>query len=326
MRGGWARSGGGAVGDGVADGGLVGVGDLRGVFDFVGLEAAVERPFCDGEGMETPVHPPGAQKGVVVQDDVLAGRPTFPPVHRGFFEEEGEWDLEGEIALPVFCLNCFVVLQDGSAVCRVKAAHGPVGKLHVVPEEGEVEELTRADIEQLRTKQGNEILFLDELLDFLEDKSGLYVEFEMKTHPASSYPEERLAEYCDKLYRQVMAKRPADALYLFTSSDYRGLRYLQSHYPDAELLLITPKPCNQETIDLCKAFGIKRLGATMDGTSRESVRKAHEAGIIVSLWPGQSVEDFMLGVYLGCDFMCTDVPLRVKQWATEKTPWINVRY
>lgn len=191
---------------------------------------------------------------------------------------------------------------------------------------GEVEELTRADIEQLRTKQGNEILFLDELLDFLEDKPSLYVEFEMKTHPASSYPEERLAEYCDKLYRQVMAKRPADALYLFTSSDYRGLRYLQSHYPDAELLLITPKPCNQETIDLCKAFGIKRLGATMDGTSRESVRKAHEAGIIVSLWPGQSVEDFMLGVYLGCDFMCTDVPLRIKQWATEKTPWINVRY
>lgn len=191
---------------------------------------------------------------------------------------------------------------------------------------GEVEELTRADIERLRTKQGNKILFLDELLDFLKDKSGLYVEFEMKTHPASAYPEERLAEYCDKLYNRVMAKRPADALYVFTSSDYRGLRYLQAHYPDAELLLITSKPCNQETIDLCKALGIKRLGATMNGTSRENVRKAHKEGLIVSLWPGQSVEDFMLGVYLECDFMCTDVPLRVKQWATEKTPWIKVRY
>lgn len=64
----------------------------------------------------------------------------------------------------------------------------------------------------------------------------------------------------------------------------------------------------------------------MNGTSRESVRQAHKAGLIVSLWPGQSIEDFMLGAYLGCDYMCTDIPIKLKNWIAENTPWIKVKY
>lgn len=191
---------------------------------------------------------------------------------------------------------------------------------------GTVEEKTEAEIRQLATKQGNKMMFLDELLEFLKGKEGLYVEFEMKTKPVELYPEERLHAYCDKLYDAVMAVKPADAVFVFTSGDYRGLRYLQAKHPDVDLLLITSKPCNDETIDLCKAMGIKRMGATMDGTSRKAVKKAHKEGLIVSLWPGQSVEDFMLGAYLGCDYMCTDVPIEVKGWLAEKAPWIKVKY
>ena len=192
--------------------------------------------------------------------------------------------------------------------------------------QGAVEEKTADEIRQLKTKGGNDILFLDELLDFLQDKPGLYVEFELKSNPVTLYPEDRLAEYCDKLYKAVMEKRPEDAVYVFTSSDYRGLRYLQTQYPGVDLLMITGKPCNDETIALCKSLGIKRLGATMNGTSRESVQKAHKEGLTVSLWPGLSVDDFMLGAYLGCDYMCTDIPIEVKQWITEKTPWLKVKY
>nr|WP_289088381.1 glycerophosphodiester phosphodiesterase [uncultured Alistipes sp.] len=186
---------------------------------------------------------------------------------------------------------------------------------------GTVEEKTEAEIRQLATKQGNKMMFLDELLEFLKGKEGLYVEFEMKTKPVELYPEERLHAYCDKLYDAVMAVKPADATFVFTSGDYRGLRYLQAKHPDVDLLLITSKPCNDETIDLCKAMGIKRMGATMDGTSRKAVKKAHKEGLIVSLWPGQSVEDFMLGAYLGCDYMCTDVPMEDKGGGGEKPRW-----
>ncbi len=190
---------------------------------------------------------------------------------------------------------------------------------------GKVEEQTAEEIRRLKTKKGNDILFLDDLLDFLRDKPGLYVEFEMKTDP-TLYPEERLNEFCDKIYKAVTEKRPADADYLFTSFDYRGLRYLQSKHKGVDMLLISGKPCNDETIALCKAHGIKRLGVTMNGTSRESVRKAHKEGLIVSLWPGHTVDDFVLGAYLGCDYMCTDIPVSLKKWITEKTPWLKVKY
>lgn len=188
-------------------------------------------------------------------------------------------------------------------------------------------ELTTADaIRKLRTKKGNKLIFIDELLDFLKDIDGLYVEFELKTSPVNLYPEERLHEYCDKLYKAVMASRPADAEYVFTSSDYRGLRYLQQKYPGVDLLMISSKPCNDETIDLALALGIKRIGCTMDGTSRKAVKKAHEKGLTVSLWPGYTTDDFMLGAYLGADFMCTDIPIQLKKFHAEKAPWLNVKY
>lgn len=191
---------------------------------------------------------------------------------------------------------------------------------------GTVELTTAAEIRKFRTKKGNEILFIDELLDFLKDIDGLYVEFELKTSPIKLYPEDRLQKYCDKLYKAVMKSRPADAEYVFTSSDYRGLRYLQQKYPGVDLLMISSKPCNDETIDLALALGIKRIGCTMDGTSRKAVKKAHDKGLTVSLWPGQSTADFMLGAYLGADFMCTDIPIEVKNFLAEKAPWIKVKY
>ena len=193
--------------------------------------------------------------------------------------------------------------------------------------EGVVEEMTEAQIRKARTKKGNKVMFLDELMDWLDSKGDVtYVEFELKTSPVDLYPEERLREYCDKLYERVMRNKPAAATYLFTSGDYRGLRYLQQKYPGVQMLLITGKPCNEETIALCKAMGIDRLGATMDGTSRAAVKKAHEQGLIVSLWPGQSVADAMLGIYLGADFLCTDIPVEVKEYMTAKAPWVKAVY
>ena len=191
---------------------------------------------------------------------------------------------------------------------------------------GIVEEKTADELRALVTKKGSKLTFLPELLEWLKDKEGLYVEFEMKTKPVNLYPEERLHAYCDQLYAMVMADKPADAEYVFTSSDYRGLRYLQQKYPGVDLLMITSKPLNEWTIRMAKALGIDRIGAKMPGTTREAVKKAHKEGLTVSLWPGYTTADFVLGAYLGADFMCTDIPLAVKKFAEEQTPWLNVKY
>lgn len=191
---------------------------------------------------------------------------------------------------------------------------------------GNVEDKTLAQLRELRTKQGNPIVTLDELLDFLKDKENLYVEFEMKTKPTRLYPQKRLEKYCDLLYEKVMAAKPADADYVFTSSDLRGLKYLKKKHPDVDLLMITTTPCNDAAIKKCKNLGIKRLGAQLNGTSREDIQKAHKAGLAVSLWPGQSFDDFVLGTYLGADYLCTDIPIEVKNRATETMPWVDAVY
>ena len=191
---------------------------------------------------------------------------------------------------------------------------------------GAVEEKTLAELQGLRTKQGNHMLTLDELLAFLKGKKGLYVEFEMKTTPASLYPDSVLERYVDKLYAKVSAAQPVDALFLFTSSDERALRLMQQRHPDAQLLFITSKPVCRETIERCVALGIPRIGAKMEGTSREAVALAHKQGLTVSLWPGKSVADFMLGVFLGADYLCTDVPLAQKRWQQRNARYLNVKY
>lgn len=191
---------------------------------------------------------------------------------------------------------------------------------------GAVEEKTWKEIQALDTKGGHKILTLDELLKFLRPLKGLYVEFELKTKPENLYPEDRLHEYCDKLYKAVMKNKPEDADYIFTSSDCRGLIYLQQKYPGVKLLMITGRPVCEATIKQCKALGIDRIGATMDGTSRKAVKDAHKQGLIVSLWPGQSVNDLMLGAYLGADYLCTDIPIEYMKFAAEKAPWLNIKY
>lgn len=191
---------------------------------------------------------------------------------------------------------------------------------------GILEQKTAAEIKKLKTKKGNPVLTFEELIKFLDGKDNLYVEFELKSSPQELYPQERLEEYVEKVYQGVQKIHTKNSDLLFTSSDYRGLRYLQEKHPDAKLLLIVSKPISDETITLAKTTGITRLGCTMSGTSREMVKKAHDAGLIVSLWPGQSVEDFMYGAYVGADYMCTDVPLTVKDWITKNAPWLKVTY
>ncbi len=192
---------------------------------------------------------------------------------------------------------------------------------------GILEEKTLKELMALDTKKGNKMMTLDEFMDFLKTcrEDGMYIEFELKTKPVELYPQERLEAFCDKLYKTVMTFKPEGATYLFTSSDYRGLRYLMEKY-DAECLMISSMPVNDTTIEMAKALGITRIGCRMPGTSKEMVEKAHKEGLTVSLWPSKTIESFVLGCYLGADFLCTDIPIETKKTMEEKFPWINIIY
>lgn len=178
---------------------------------------------------------------------------------------------------------------------------------------GRIEQLSSAYIHTISTKAGNPVPFLEDILDFFKTCEGLYVEFEMKTNQ-EFYPEELLHKYCEDVYSMVMAAKPKDALFVFTSFDPRPLLYLRAHHPDAEVMYITGKPCSHETVDLCKALGINRLAATVNASSRESVKYAHQNGLLVSLWPGEKCADSHMAFLMGSDYLCTDIPLELMQY------------
>ena len=178
---------------------------------------------------------------------------------------------------------------------------------------GRIEQLSSAYIRTISTKAGNPVPFLEDILDFFKTCEGLYVEFEMKTNQ-EFYPEELLHKYCEDVYAMVTAAKPKDALFVFTSFDPRPLLYLRAHHPDAEVMYITGKPCSHETVDLCKALGINRLAATVNASSRESVKYAHQNGLLVSLWTGEKCADSHMDFMMGSDYLCTDIPLELMQY------------
>lgn len=189
---------------------------------------------------------------------------------------------------------------------------------------GIVEEMTSTELKKLKTKKGNSLLFLDDLLNYFADKPSIYLEFEMKTKP-EDYPQEKLEPFCDLLYKTLMAKKPATSSYLLTSFDKRPLRYIKAKYPQAELLFITSSPLTAEVIKETQELGLNRVGCNIGGTSRTMVRTAQKAGLLVSCWPGLSVKDFILGVALECDYLCSDVPVEVLTYMKANMPWVKIK-
>jgi glycerophosphoryl diester phosphodiesterase len=179
---------------------------------------------------------------------------------------------------------------------------------------GSVEHKTAAELRNIKSKGGEPLVFLDDLLTFLADKPGFYLELEMKTSNKDLYPDARLDEYCHKLYDIVQARRPTESFYILTSFDERPLRKLKALDPNVDLLLISSGPCNKEIVDRAQSLGVKRIGIHVEGTSRAAVRAAQKAGLRVTCWPGHNVQDYQLAVGLGVDAICTDVPVAIQRW------------
>jgi len=146
----------------------------------------------------------------------------------------------------------------------------------------------------------------------------------MKTNKPM-YGEAELHQYCDEIYQKAYSNKPQDSDYVLTSFDKRPLQYLKSTYPEVDLLFIKGEALSQSVVDETKAMGIKRIGASVHGTSRNMVLEAKKQGLTVSLWPGRSVDDFLLGVYLGSDYLCSDVPIAVTEWVKANAPQIKIK-
>ncbi|HWL07005.1 MAG TPA: glycerophosphodiester phosphodiesterase [Planctomicrobium sp.] len=180
---------------------------------------------------------------------------------------------------------------------------------------GPVEEKTAAELKEIRTKKkGQTFLFLEEFLEYFNDKPGVYIELEMKTSNKKLYSDDRVQEYCRKLYQTVESLRPEGSTYVYSSFDERPIRAIHHLDAKAPVSYIAGKPCSTEFIEKAKALGADRIACRLDGTSRTAVLEAHQAGLKVNGWPGRSSQDYLLALGLGIDVHCTDIPLEILKW------------
>lgn len=186
---------------------------------------------------------------------------------------------------------------------------------------GPVEHLDAAEAKKITTKKLNEpLLTLADLVAFYADKPGLYVEFEMKTSNKELYPDERIAEYAKKVHAMVSAKIPEGSTYVFTSFDPRPLKAIRQIDPNAEIMFIKGGPLTPEILATAKEIGAKRVACKMEGTTRLAVKEAQKDGFIVTGWPGRTLQDYHLGLGLGVDAICTDIPVQVQEYINGKKP------
>lgn len=175
---------------------------------------------------------------------------------------------------------------------------------------GVIKDMTLAELRVFRSKKnGEKIPTLDEFVAFLADKNGFYVEFEMK-----GCPDGREKEYVGKLYETAMARKPGDSVYVFTSFNEKYLKAMSEFNPGADRMLIVGQGLSDAVIARAQALGIKRVGCVKGATTRDMVRKAKKAGMVITGWPGSNVSDYVLAVGLEFDAICTDVPVAVIQF------------
>lgn len=184
---------------------------------------------------------------------------------------------------------------------------------------GPVEHLAADEAKKIVSKKQKEpLLFLDTLLEYLNDKPGLYVEFEMKTSNKELYPDARIEAYARTILQKVTRQVPQGSTYLFTSFDLRPLQAIKKLKPDADIMFIRGGPLTPEVLESARAIGSKRVGVKMEGTTRLAVKDAQRQGFIVTGWPGHSLNDYFLGLGLGVDAICTDIPVQVQEYIERK--------
>ena len=190
---------------------------------------------------------------------------------------------------------------------------------------GNVETSKAKDLKGMKVGK-SKVMFLDELLEWIVKKGDIqYFEFELKTDTAL-YTQEDVEELCKSLYHKIMAVKPIGSQFVITSFDPRPLSFLREKFSEPDLALITSEPVNTTTITMVTEMGLTRLNATLDGTSREAVARAHNEGINVTLWPTADVQDIALGISLGADNVCTDIPVAAKKSLAKAMPWVTIEF
>ena len=182
-----------------------------------------------------------------------------------------------------------VVTHDGSLQRRCGA-------------EVNVEEMTLEEIRKYKTKEGNPLPTLGELLTFLKGK-GIAMQLEVKAPPTLG----RL-----KKLVEVMVKELKEAG--FTGDDLLVISFCPEALKltkEAEGGIKTGLLCggsDEKNIDTAKEIGCSWISAELATTTRRFADKVHHDGLKLALWTIRARRDFDLAKVFEAEAIVTDLP------------------
>lgn len=169
---------------------------------------------------------------------------------------------------------------------------------------GRVEDLTAAELAQVRTKKsGQPLPYLEEVFDFLKDKEGAFIQVEIK---CKGYSRSNVREMCRLL--AAMAKERIDpAKVIFISFEPGPLKKIKALNPSQQTCLVSDK-VDADLIKAAKKIKAESLSVQLNNLCRSFVKDAHQAGLKLTAWTVQSEADAQLAMLMGTDYVTTDIP------------------
>ena len=171
--------------------------------------------------------------------------------------------------------------------------------------EKNAEELTLEEIKAVRTKGGNPLPTLSEMLAFLEDKKDVALQVEIK------YPEngERVSKLVKLMLQDLKEKKFTDDRLLVISFSIEALRLTKEAAPDIRTGFLCGGS-DQKHVDLAKDAKCDWVSAELASTPRRFADKVHKEGMKLALWTIRADRDFTLAKDLEADAIVTDYPVK----------------
>jgi glycerophosphoryl diester phosphodiesterase len=160
---------------------------------------------------------------------------------------------------------------------------------------GELSKMTLAEVRQLRTKNGEPIPTLSEVLDFAQaHQVGVYLDTKEKDTVALG-----------KLADQVIAAGMADKVILGLWT-LEQLKWAQAHHP--ELATCIPWPSPSPSLAHLKKLGADWVGTLVPLATKSMIAKAHALGLKVVTLEIDGLKTLQEKKDLGIDALQTDNP------------------
>lgn len=155
------------------------------------------------------------------------------------------------------------------------------------------QEMTLAEIKQLRMNDGSQIATLGEILDAAKDRVHLYIELKGVTADR---------QMVDDVYKKLVEKDMIDQCSMI-SLNYKVIEYAETAYPEVDTVYLLFFGFGHLEQLKCDSLGLEQETATL-----ENIQIAHEAGKRVDVWTCNSFLDLLSAIRSDADGVITDKP------------------